>query len=102
MTDPSRNSLCPCGSGAKYKHCCLKKPGSDGTRKETNKIRRKALGITLVASVVGVSGGYYWGWETAAQISVCGVLLGLSYLIFAKPPKADRSRSSGGNIDFGR
>ena len=21
---PGRNSLCPCGSGKKYKHCCLK------------------------------------------------------------------------------
>tara|TARA_Y100001934_G_scaffold267715_1_gene348766 strand:- start:762 stop:995 length:234 start_codon:yes stop_codon:yes gene_type:complete len=66
------------------------------------KIRLVSLGIALVSSIVGISGGYYWGWETAAQISVCGILAGLGYLVLAKPPKADRSRSSGSNIDFGR
>jgi hypothetical protein len=25
MPKISRNSLCPCGSGLKYKHCCLSK-----------------------------------------------------------------------------
>ena len=27
-----RNAPCPCGSGKKYKHCCLLKTGADGTR----------------------------------------------------------------------
>ncbi len=26
-TEPSRNEPCPCGSGKKYKQCCLKKDG---------------------------------------------------------------------------
>ena len=27
MTTPGRNDPCPCGSGKKYKHCCLRRPG---------------------------------------------------------------------------
>lgn len=27
MTTPGRNEPCPCGSGKKYKHCCLRRPG---------------------------------------------------------------------------
>lgn len=29
---PSRNQLCPCGSGKKYKRCCALKPGGTGQR----------------------------------------------------------------------
>ena len=31
----SRNASCPCGSGRKYKHCCLKKTGANGRNTET-------------------------------------------------------------------
>lgn len=27
MTTPGRNDRCPCGSGKKYEHCCLRRPG---------------------------------------------------------------------------
>ena len=29
MTKPGRNDPCPCGSGRKYKHCCLKKDAAE-------------------------------------------------------------------------
>ena len=99
MTEPSRNSLCTCGSGIKYKHCCMGKPQQSTDKK---KIRLVSAGIALVSIIVGLSGGYYWGWETAAQISVVGCLAGLGYLVLVKPPAADRTRSSGANIDFGK
>ena len=97
--EPTRNSPCPCGSGIKYKHCCLGKPAQSSGKK---KIKIISLGLALVPIIVGVAGSYYWGWETAAQISVGGIMAGLGYLILAKPPSADRNRSSGGNIDFGK
>lgn len=75
------------------------KPATTGGNKKTKLI---SLSIALISTIAGVGGGYYWGWETAAQISVTGILVALGYLVLAKPPKADRSRSSGGNIDFGR
>ena len=31
----SRNAPCPCGSGKKYKHCCLKKTGTNGRNSQT-------------------------------------------------------------------
>ncbi len=30
VTTPDRNAPCPCGSGKKYKHCCLRGPPSEG------------------------------------------------------------------------
>jgi hypothetical protein len=32
MTDPERNSPCPCGSGKKYKRCCYLKQHLDRER----------------------------------------------------------------------
>jgi hypothetical protein len=31
MTQAGRNALCPCGSGRKYKHCCIGVDGPDAT-----------------------------------------------------------------------
>lgn len=32
MSKIKRNDPCPCGSGKKYKHCCLKKPRTLGVK----------------------------------------------------------------------
>lgn len=64
---PSRNSPCPCGSGRKYKHCCLARDRSrkdglpslpaPGSPERSVLFRRAAaaLGVALVAgTAVGV------------------------------------------------
>lgn len=38
-----RNDPCPCGSGKKYKHCCLNKPASPLDRIESEQERNKVL-----------------------------------------------------------
>ena len=45
--EPSRNDPCPCGSGRKYKNCCLEKDGSALTSK---------LGVAglIIAVLVGL------------------------------------------------
>ena len=99
MTEPSRNSPCPCGSGNKFKHCCMGKPAPSVERK---KIRRISGGICLVSVIFALSTGYYWGWETSAVIAVLGLMLGGGIALFVKPPPSTKDRSSSGSIDFGR
>jgi hypothetical protein len=33
VSTPGRNDPCPCGSGRKYKHCCLAPAASDDQRR---------------------------------------------------------------------
>ena len=42
-----RNAPCPCGSGAKYKHCCADKPDTTST------VSYFGLVFILVAAVIG-------------------------------------------------
>ena len=52
MSGISRNSLCPCGTGAKYKHCCLGKvdwdaiEGGKGDRYQHLSVRGRNLAFT--------------------------------------------------------
>lgn len=42
-----RNASCPCGSGRKYKHCCLKK-------KETMSPRAKLFAVLAGMAFIGI------------------------------------------------
>jgi len=43
----NRNAPCPCGSGRKYKHCCLKK-------KEAMSPRAKLIAVLAGMAVIGI------------------------------------------------
>lgn len=51
MEKIGRNELCPCGSGKKYKQCCLKK--STGKRKLTAKWINAPAGPNLIERSYG-------------------------------------------------
>ena len=44
MPKIGRNSLCPCGSGLKYKHCCLSKD-EERAREENERGKRRAENV---------------------------------------------------------
>lgn len=44
----NRNAPCPCGSGRKYKHCCLKK-------RETGSPRKKLVIVLAWLAVAGIT-----------------------------------------------
>ena len=44
MAKINRNSLCPCGSGLKYKHCCLSKD-EEGAREENERAERRVENV---------------------------------------------------------
>ena len=99
MSEPSRNSLCECGSGVKFKHCCMGKPAPSAKAKKLNII---AGGVAAGGIIISLCGGYYWGWETAAQVAVVSVIFAAGLRLFLNPPAATRDRSGSGNINFGK
>ncbi len=92
-----RNDPCPCGSGKKYKRCCL---GTGGIEE----VRRKSLILTIltvvvvVSILVGILVSNLVGVLTgAAGLAITGIWLWLT----AQPPKSGSS-SNPGAINFGR
>ena len=92
-----RNDPCPCGSGKKYKHCCLKGGGVFKTRR--TKVNR-ILAAILVAVTVTVA--FVYGRDPALLTGAAGALaIGAYNFIFSDPPPP----TGGGNpgaINFGR
>ena len=93
----SRNAPCPCGSGKKYKHCCLGKPVALSRTKARLLILAAFLAVLgaafLTAQFVSVRSGGYLG--------VAGLLALVGYLVLRNPPPGS-GRSGADRIDFGR
>lgn len=99
LEDPalSRNAPCPCGSGKKYKHCCLGRPiaAAPGRRRILILV---AAGLVLIGALVI---GWQWGTRNGIFSAIIGlVVVGGSAIVRNAP----RSRGRGGadRIDFGR
>lgn len=45
MADVGRNEPCPCGSGKKFKRCCLRKEAEEGARARELEDREVALAL---------------------------------------------------------
>jgi len=56
MSKIGRNDPCPCGSGRKYKKCCLQKDNADGAEAGAvaQQYHRDALAFTLATTVEDV------------------------------------------------
>ncbi len=50
---PGRNDLCPCGSGKKYKQCCMTSQASAGKKKITAKWLNPRQGPDLMNQAFG-------------------------------------------------
>lgn len=92
----ARNDPCPCGSGVKYKKCCLAK-GDQAVR------RRSRLGVQLSLAVIGLAAILYFavGSAIASIVGVVGLVGVGSYLLFSDPPSGSGPGSPGA-INFGR
>jgi len=91
----NRNDPCPCGSGKKYKHCCLGAPASGFDRKTGI-----ALAIVGVALVIAAILYATVGKDAAGLVIGLGVLIAGAWWLFTDPPS---SKGSGdpGSINFG-
>jgi hypothetical protein len=92
-----RNAPCPCGSGKKYKNCCLGRalPAE----------RRKLIALVAVLVAASAGGGIAVGFYFGTSNGILGGLVGLVaigiFLALRSPPKS-RGRSGSDRIDFGR
>lgn len=50
MTKIGRNDPCPCGSGRKYKHCCLNRPDTASLR--TQLLMLLAIAVLLMGALL--------------------------------------------------
>ncbi len=113
-----RNEKCPCGSGKKYKYCCLAKDQqaerdariaaiSDAAEGEPEPVVHKfatwklflmitgiLAAISLVFVVLGLT-------RVAGAIFGCGMLILIVYSAFREEPPMRKHPGNGGNIDFG-
>lgn len=92
-----RNEPCPCGSGKKYKRCCL---GTGGVEE----IKRKSLVTTLLTVVVIVATAL--GFLMSKEVGVIALVIGLAATgiwlwLTAAPPKSGTGTDPGA-INFGR
>jgi len=91
----SRNDPCPCGSGKKYKHCCLDKPPQKAAAR---------IGLPLFLAVVAIAFGGLVGYSKGA---VPGIIVGAGGLIIVglvialRDPPPSSGGGDPGAINFG-
>jgi len=94
----SRNDPCPCGSGKKYKVCCLGKTPPE--------VKRKKYFLPAVIAVAGVAAGVALGVSkgAAAGLASAGVALVVAALLFIirDPPPPKSGGGHPASIDFGK
>lgn len=103
MNQPARNAACPCGSGLKYKQCCLK-AGRPVNLQEDGSPAPRSLWIPallvagLIAAIaVGLWKGFGLGVTT---FGVFGIVIGL-ILIFRNPPPPNPNAGDPAALSFG-
>ena len=96
MGSISRNAPCPCGSGKKYKQCCLRKGGVQGDRKRR---LAKILGAVVVGAAVVA--GFVFGRNVGFYVAFGGALAVGAYLYVFSDPPPPRSGGNPGAINFG-
>ena len=92
----ARNDPCPCGSGKKYKKCCL------GDEQANVRVRNQRA-MTIGAVLLSIAAILYFLVDPSAGKLAAGfavVAVG-AYLMFADPPTS-RGGGSPGSINFGR
>jgi len=93
----TRNDPCPCGSGLKYKRCCLGK---------TPPLRGKRLLLSGLVAVLAVGGAVvisvFHGPKTGLGTGVVLLLVAGILYIVRSPPPSGHGRGGSSDINFGR
>jgi hypothetical protein len=91
MAAVSRNDLCPCGSGKKYKKCCLNAPDPKVARHSRN----LKVGV-VVLTIVTVLTFFLAGRGIGSAVGMASFGLVIGYMMMGPPPSADGKASGGG------
>jgi hypothetical protein len=97
MATVSRNDPCPCGSGQKYKRCCL---GKAAPLKGKRLLWSALLIVVAVGAAVTISvlDGLTTGLGAGAVLLL---LAGILYIVRSPPPSGG-GKSGASDINFGR
>ena len=90
-----RNAPCPCGSGKKYKVCCLNASATQDPRMQRLMMITGALSL-IAGVVVGFNSTPKNGLFTTLGILIAVFL----FVILTKPPSS-RGKGGGDQINFG-
>lgn len=114
-----RNEKCPCGSGKKYKFCCLQKDLEAEREKaalgdviddepyEENPAPKFAtwkvfLLVTAILGAISLILALAFGFERiASALFGCGMIILIVYCAFRNEPTVRKRPGDAGNIDFG-
>jgi len=86
MAKPARNDPCPCGSGKKYKHCCLGRE----ERVFSKRLTALLVVVLLVALVVA------WIADNLLLGAAVFVLGGITIAVVFPPGESGSTRKPGG------
>jgi hypothetical protein len=96
-TTVGRNDPCPCGSGKKFKHCCIGKPPPE--------VRRRFMIAPLLVLVAGGGAGIYAGVTRSvglgAAFIAAGLILAVLVHVFRDPPPP-AGKGDAAAINFGK
>jgi hypothetical protein len=93
--DVGRNDPCPCGSGQKYKACCM-----GATKKGLSRRAVVALTIAGVGLIAAVVLGLTVSGDAASLTGAVAILAAVAWFFFAEPPSSKGSGNPGA-INFG-
>ena len=81
MATAARNDPCPCGSGRKYKRCCLGRE-----RKRTLADFRVPALIGGLGLAAGVTVAIVQDWELGVAVGGAGLVGAIAWAVFRDPP----------------
>ena len=97
MSDVGRNDPCPCGSGKKYKRCCL----LTGSVEEVQRKKRFQTTV-MVAIVAAIACGFLISEEAGFLVGAAGLAAAGIWQWMSAPPPKSGGGADPGAINFGR
>lgn len=92
----ARNDPCPCGSGEKYKKCCMISGGP------AQRLRSRILqALTALVVVAALAVFFILGVGTAIFVALVGIMVVGGYALFSDPPSSGTGGTNPGAINFG-
>ncbi|MDA8016532.1 MAG: SEC-C domain-containing protein [Thermoanaerobaculia bacterium] len=92
-----RNDPCPCGSGRKYKRCCLGKGDP-----EVQARNRKFIVLTALVLAAGLACGIFISREVGILVSGVGLAVVAVAVWLSTPPPKSSGGADPSAINFGR
>ena len=92
---PGRNAPCPCGSGKKYKVCCLNASATQDRRFQ------RIMSITVILSIVaGIIVAFNFTPKNGI-LTTLGILIVVFLIVTLTKPPPSRGKGGGDQINFG-